>query len=103
MKLTVIGGGGIRSPLLVSSTLRSSERINLEEICLMDIDADKLDIIGRLCQELAKKAGASVRITTTTDARAAIRNAEYIVMTIRVGAEAGRILDERIALKHGIL
>jgi 23S rRNA A2030 N6-methylase RlmJ len=35
MKLTVIGGGGIRSPLLVSSTLKRSERINLEEICLM--------------------------------------------------------------------
>jgi 6-phospho-beta-glucosidase len=34
MKLTVIGGGGIRSPLLVSSTLKRSERINLEEICL---------------------------------------------------------------------
>lgn len=103
MKLTVIGGGGIRSPLLVSSMLRRSERINLEEICLMDIDADKLDIIGRLCQELAKKAGASVQITTTTDARAAVRDARYIVMTIRVGAEGGRVLDERIALKHGIL
>lgn len=103
MKLTVIGGGGIRSPLFVAAALKRSARIDLEELCLMDTDAPKLDLIGELCQAVARKAGSSVRVTTTTDARTAIQDAQYVVTTIRVGCEEGRILDERIALEHGVL
>jgi 6-phospho-beta-glucosidase len=44
-----------------------------------------------------------VRITTTTDPHAALDGARHVVTTIRVGAEQGRVLDERIALKHGVL
>jgi 6-phospho-beta-glucosidase len=103
MKLTLIGGGGVRSPLFVTSALRRQERIHLEEICLMDINTDKLDVIGKLCQYIAKRSGSPVNIRTTTDARDALREADYVVTSIRVGNEQGRILDERIALRHGVL
>ena len=69
----------------------------------MDIDGPKLAIIGKLCQILAERAGSRVRITTTTDPRAAIEGASYVVTSIRVGGDAGRVLDERIALRYGVL
>jgi 6-phospho-beta-glucosidase len=103
MKLALIGGGGVRSPLFVASALRRAERVGLEELCLMDIDAEKLAIFGELSREVARRAESDVRITTTTDARAALEGASHVVTTIRVGAEQGRVLDERIALKHGVL
>ncbi|MBK9712410.1 MAG: 6-phospho-beta-glucosidase [Kouleothrix sp.] len=103
MKLTLIGGGGVRGPLFVASALRRAERVGLEELCLMDIDAEKLAIFGGLCREVARRAGSPVRITTTTDARAALDGARHVVTTIRVGFEHGRVLDERIALRHGVL
>ena len=103
MKLTVIGGGGVRAPLFVASALRRAEQAHLDELCLMDIDAERLETIGGLCREVAALLGSSVRITPTTSAEAALDGADYIVTTIRVGKEPGRVLDERIALRRGVL
>jgi 6-phospho-beta-glucosidase len=103
MKLTLIGGGGVRAPLFVASALRRTQRLGIEELCLMDVDAEKLQIISGLCRAIACISGSLTRITSTTDARAALEEAHYVVTTVRVGAEGGRVLDERIALRHGVL
>ena len=103
MKLALIGGGGVRAPLFVASALRRAARIGLDEICLMDIDAEKLGVFSALCREVVRLAGSDVRITSTTDARAAFDGVRYVVTTIRVGGDEGRVFDERIALRHGVL
>jgi 6-phospho-beta-glucosidase len=103
MKLALIGGGGVRGPLFVASALRRAERVGLEELCLMDVDAEKLAIFGELCREVGRRAESDVHITTTTDPRAALESASHVVTTIRVGFEQGRVHDERIALRHGVL
>jgi len=104
MKLTLIGGGGVRAPLFVMTLLRWQERIGATELCLMDIDERKLGLIGALCRELAHRAGDPFMITTTTDAReAAHRGSTMWSRTIRAGFEQGRATDERIALRHGVL
>lgn len=103
MKLALIGGGGVRAPLFVASALRRAERVGLEELCLQDVDAEKLAIFGALCQEVGRRAESDVRITTTTSPEAALDGAAHVVTTIRVGLEPGRVLDERIALRHGVL
>jgi 6-phospho-beta-glucosidase len=103
MKLTLIGGGGVRSPLFVMSLLRWHKRVGVTELCLMDIDAHKLDIFGEMCREVVRRAGNPFKVTATTDAREALTGARHVVTTIRVGFEQGRATDERIALKHGVL
>ncbi len=103
MKLSVIGGGGVRAPLFVATALRRAAQLGLSEICLMDIAAEKLDLVGALAHGIARKMGSPVRVTTTTDARAALDGAQFVVTTIRVGGDEGRITDERIALQHGVL
>jgi 6-phospho-beta-glucosidase len=103
MKLTVIGGGGVRTPRLIPSLVRRAERLGLQELWLMDIDQGKLDLIGRLCQAQAEQMGAPFRVILTTDAREAIRGAQHIITSIRPGFEQGRATDERIALRHGVL
>ncbi len=103
MKLTVIGGAGVRSPLLVASALRWAGRIGLDELCLMDINSEKLALLGAICRHIGEREASPVRITTTTSAEEALDGAGHIITTIRVGDEQGRVLDERIALKHGVL
>lgn len=103
MKLTLIGGGGVRSPLFVMTLLRWQQRIGVNELCLMDIDERKLELFGGLCRELVHRAGDPFTITATTDARAALTGADHVVTTIRAGFEQGRATDERIALRHGVL
>ena len=103
MKLTLIGGGEVRSPLFVMSLLRRHKNIGIDELCLMDIDSHKLQIFGDLCRAVVHRAGDPFKITSTTDARAALTDASHVVTTIRVGFEQGRATDERIALRHGVL
>ncbi len=103
MKLVLVGGGGVRSPLFVMSLLNWQKRIGVDELCLMDTDARKLDLFGAVCRQIVKRAGDPFKITTTLDARAAFEGARHVVTTIRAGQDIGRAIDERIALKHGVL
>ena len=103
MKLALIGGGGVRSPLFVMSLLNWQQRLGVDELCLMDIDARKLELFGALCRQIVQRAGDPFKLTTTLDARTAFDGAHHVVTTIRVGQDVGRAIDERIALKHGVL
>ncbi|MBZ0287711.1 MAG: 6-phospho-beta-glucosidase, partial [Anaerolineae bacterium] len=103
MKLTVIGGAGVRTPRLIPSLVRRAEALNLSEVWLMDINAEKLELIGGLCESLAKQHNAPFKLVLSTDARAAVQSADHIITTIRPGFEEGRVKDEKIAFQFGIL
>jgi 6-phospho-beta-glucosidase len=103
MKLTIVGGGSVRTPRLIPSLVRRAASLNLDEVWLMDNAPDKLRIIGELCETMAKQNSAPFRLILTTDPREAIRGAAHIITSIRPGLEEGRAIDERIAFEHGVL
>lgn len=103
MKITVIGGGGVRGPLFVASALGRANAIHVDEVCLMDIRPERLDVMAAVSRQIGVMMGSSVRITHTTDVIAALDGTSHVVTAIRVGDEMGRVLDEKIALTHGVL
>jgi 6-phospho-beta-glucosidase len=103
MKLTVIGGAGVRTPRLIPSLVRRAKALNLTEVWFMDIDGEKLELMGALNQHLLDQLGAPFKLVLSTDARESIRGADHIITTIRPGFEKGRAEDERIAFSHGVL
>lgn len=100
-RLTLVGGGGVRGPLFVEAAARRASRLGITEITLFDIDSEKLDLLGRVCRGLA--AEHDVSVTTATEARAALAGADFVVTTVRVGGDRGRVLDERVAMRNGVL
>jgi 6-phospho-beta-glucosidase len=102
MKLTVIGTG-VRTPLLMSALARRQSTIDLQEVMLVDLDERKLELIGPLCRYVVETVGGEFRLRWTTDSREALTGAEAVIVTIRAGSEQARVLDERIALEHGVL
>lgn len=103
MKLVVIGGAGVRAPLLMPALAKRQDAIDLREVVLVDSDEAKLALMGPLCRYVAQKTGAHFDLTWTNDAREALHDAGAVITTIRVGTEEGRVLDETIALEHGVL
>ena len=103
MKLCIIGGGSVRTPRLIPSLVQRAARLGLNELWLMDNDAERLALIGGLCQRQAEQLGAQFRVVTSGDARAAITDASHVITAIRPGLEAGRAADERIAFELGVL
>ena len=107
MKIAILGAGGVRTPLIVGAMLRRRERLGLTELALMDVDAERLAIIGALAQaeqdpgEAGQEAG--FKIVCATDARAALTGADFVITTFRVGGITSRVVDERVPLRHGVL
>ena len=103
MKLAVIGGGGVRSMFLAKSIAHKAEELNIKDIVFMDNDEKKLDIYGKMAQKVACMINPAVNFSLTADAVEAVRDADYVITTIRIGGDDMRVKDERIALSKGVL
>ena len=103
MKLAIIGAAGLRTPLIVQAILKRQERLELDELALMDIDGERLDLIGALTAPLEESPETKFHIQRTTDPIAALRGADFVITIFRVGGIESRAIDERVPLDHGIL
>ena len=57
MKIAVIGAGSTYTPELVSGLSRERDRIDVTELALHDIDAERLDVVGGLAKRMLDRAG----------------------------------------------
>lgn len=103
MKISVIGGGGVRSMFLAKSLAQSSEELGFDEIVFMDNDEKKLNTYGRMAVQVVKRLKPDLNFRLTSDPVEAVKDADYIITTIRVGQDDMRIRDERAALAKGLL
>lgn len=109
MKLTILGGGGFRVPLVHGAILADGGassaacREGIDEIWLQDADAARLDTMARvLAGQAAGRPGAPA-LHTTTSMRRGVEGAAFVFSAIRVGGLEGRCSDERVALARGVL
>lgn len=98
----MIGGGGVRTPLLVYGLAQSQRLLDVDELALFDIDLDRTGIMADIGREIVRNLGASLRIAIYAKIEDAVRGAEFILNSIRVGGIAARARDERIAIEHGL-
>ena len=103
MKLAVIGGGGVRSPFLAKSLAQASDELGMDEIVFMDNDPKKLEIYGRMARRVALRLRPDIDFRLTGDPVEAVRDADYIITTIRAGGDDLRVRDERAALNLHLL
>lgn len=103
MKVTVIGGGSTYCPELVNGFLKNTSSFPLDELWLMDIDAQRLEIVGGFAQRLAIARGNPFRVVLTTDRRQALAGASYVVTQLRVGLNHARRADEYLGRRHHLI
>jgi alpha-galactosidase/6-phospho-beta-glucosidase family protein len=102
MKLTILGGGGVRMPAFVRAVL-ATRPAAFSEICLLEPDAGRRDTICRLAEGIAAALGQPGMVTVTADPEQAFTGAGYVFSAIRVGGDLGRVIDEQVALRRGIV
>ena len=103
MKLCILGGGGSRAIILTKSLLQKAQLLGIHEIVFMDNNEQGLRIFGGMAKKAASIINPDVLVSYTTDAITAISDSDYVITTIRVGGDADRVRNERIALNHGVL
>ena len=101
MQLTILGGGGFRTPLVYQAIQRAPD-LGIDDVVLQDVDDDRLRTIERVLQQMRTgDHGPYVRTTSRLDE--ALDGADFVFSAIRVGGLAGRTADERVALDLGLL
>jgi 6-phospho-beta-glucosidase len=103
MKVAVIGGGSTYTPELIAGFLDRREQLPLTELWLMDIDPERLRIVGGFAQRLVAAQNAPFQVVLSTDLRAAVAGASYVCTQLRVGQMAARRADEYLGLRHGLI
>ncbi|KOG20037.1 6-phospho-beta-glucosidase [Streptomyces wedmorensis] len=103
MRLTILGGGGFRVPLVYGALLGDHAEGRITRVTLYDLDDARLSAIARVLAEQGAGVPDAPEVTATTDLDEALRGADFVFSAIRVGGLEGRAADERIALAEGVL
>ena len=101
-KAVVIGGGGVRTPLLIYGIVQSQSALGIDTITLFDVDGERLNVIAGLCREVSRDFPGAPAIEVETNLERALDGATFVLNSIRVGGIAARARDERIAIEHGL-
>lgn len=103
MKVAVIGGGSTYTPELVNGFLQRTATLPLKELWLVDIDAERLRVVGGFAKRMVEQHGAPFQVFLTQDRRAAVRGASYVTTQLRVGMMPARRNDEYLGKRHGLI
>jgi 6-phospho-beta-glucosidase len=99
MRLTILGGGGFRVPLVHRAL--TEEHSDVKTIVLHDVDPTRVRAIKAVLDESA--AGRGPEVVVEDDLAKALTGTSFVFSAIRVGGLRGRTCDERSALAEGVL
>jgi 6-phospho-beta-glucosidase len=102
MKLAILGGGGVRMPAFVRAVLAGGADL-FDEISLFEPDPVRRQTTARLAVEVADALGHPGVVRVTPDAEEAFTDASFVFSAIRVGGDQGRVIDEDVALRRGLV
>ena len=103
LKVAVIGGGSTYTPELVNGFLERIAEFPLDELWLMDIDEERLQIVGSFAQRMVAAKGSPFRVILSADQKESVQDADYVTTQLRVGHMKARRRDEYLGLRHGLI
>jgi len=99
MKIAVVGGGSTYTPELVSGLTR----LDVDQFVLEDIDPERREVVGGMARRMLARQGFSGGLEVTDDLDAAVRDADFVLIQIRVGGQEARLRDETAPLACGCI
>ena len=102
VKLTILGGGGVRMPAFVRAVLASRPGTFARSACSSRTRPGGRRSAGWR-REIADRARPPGRGPVSGDAAEAFTGADYVFSAVRVGGDRGRVIDEEVALRRGIV
>jgi 6-phospho-beta-glucosidase len=103
VKLAVVGGGSTYTPELVAGLARERERLDLTDVVLHDIDAERREVVGGLANRMLDAAGYDGTLAVTDELDRALDGASFVLIQLRVGGQQARLSDETIPLACGCI
>lgn len=100
-KVAFIGGGGVRTPLVIFGINESARELGVNEIVLYDPDLERARIMVALGQAIVRREGGTLAVREAVSLEDAVGGADFVLSSVRVGGITARTNDERTAIRHG--
>jgi alpha-galactosidase len=103
-KIAFVGAGSaVFTRNLVGDILGHPELRDSTTFALMDIDGDRLRTAEIVTEGLIEAHGSSARVEATTDRRAALDGADYVVTSFQVGGyKPSTVIDFEVPKRYGL-
>ena len=101
-KVAFIGAGSFGFTRGLVSDLVTFDLLKDAELCLMDINEERLEMARQSCQKILDIGGYSAKLTTTMDRREALDGADGVITTILAGDVDVWQHDILIPKKYGV-
>lgn len=103
MKLTILGGGGFRTPWVYRALADDLSEPGVDEVVLYDIDSHRLSVVAAILAQVEGSRRPRPTVTVSTDLDQAVEGADFVFAAVREGGLEGRQADEHVALDLDVL
>jgi len=100
--MAIDGAGGFEFPLKLSADFLSFASMRDARLVLMDVDPARLRRTEGHVRRIVEAHGLPAEVTATTDRRAALTGADFVVVCFQVGGVEAYALDIEIPQRYGI-
>jgi len=94
MKLAIVGGGSTYTPELIDGFARLRDVLPLDEVHLVDPDAERLRLVSGMARRMLARTGHPASVVATNDLVAGVSDADAVLVQLRVGGQVTRHADE---------
>ena len=101
IKVAIIGAGSAEFSLGLVKDLCLTESLAGSQVSFMDINADRLAVIQTLAERYTRELGADIHFAHTTDRKAALGDADFVVNTASVQGHRAEMAMYDVASRHG--
>lgn len=102
IKIALIGAGSVGFTRKLFKDVLAVPELQDTEWRFMDINERNLEMATNLCRKVIRDNGLPATIHATMDRREAIKGANYVISTVRVGGLEAFSYDIEIPLKYGV-
>jgi 6-phospho-beta-glucosidase len=103
VKLAVVGAGSTYTPEVIDGIVRLRDVLAVDDLALHDTNDERLRVVGGFARRMLERAGHPARLAPTTRLEEAVEGADVVLVQIRVGGQAARMVDESLPLPCGCL
>lgn len=103
MKISIIGAGSITFCRKLVADILIVKEFNDIEISLMDINVNNLEMVKKFIEKDIKfNHRDRVKLVSTTNRKESLKNANYVINTVRIGGLDAYETDISIPLEYGV-
>lgn len=101
MRLAIVGAGSTYTPEVVDGLVRLRELLHVDDLALHDTNEERLGVLAGMTRRMLDRAGHPAGVLATTRLDEALEGADVVLVQIRVGGQAARVVDESVPLACG--